>query len=307
MGVVSAIKTRLDPVERLQAELDRLNAAGAALVSEIARLADQEDDLEDETALARAMVATRAAKNRLRKIDGQVPDVRARLDVARSEVRAKLLAKLQSEHAAAGRAFLDAARPALDAGARLIAAREAVQAAGFRREYDCLPVPALIGDGIVLAPDLLEIYAAALNPKGAAPTPRPAPLIRRPEPDRSAYARQVTTLLQPLAAPPPARTPLREVAADGEQLVQIVRNGVEHLRTGAQLIVGDVVAVPAQVATALANNGGGFPTTAEEVAAADAAAPAREVPGAASATGPWERIDSLADLAPAHRAATGRI
>lgn len=317
MGVRDAVKNVVakvgsDPVARLEAEVVKLNAEGAALVAQINDLEAQENDVEDAGALSTAMVATRAAKNRLRKLDERLVETRAKLDLARDEARAKLLAKLQAAHDAAAADFFARASIASVAATNLIAARDALQDAGFRQAYNMTPTPPMIGPAVVIAPEMIEAYGRMI--KGDSQPWRPDsiaaanPTLKLDPPAPRPRAKAELRPQRP--ATKEARALLRETAGEGEVLMSVIRPGLEHWRTGEGLTIGDVIAVKTSDAQALAINGAASHTTPEEVAAVDASVRVtngQTVPGAAAATGPWERIDNISDATLAHRASTETV
>jgi hypothetical protein len=256
VGVLKMVRGfKADAVERIEAELAELNRQGAELAIQIEQLAAREDDLDDAGELVTASAQTRAARNRLRKLDAEIAATRDRLAAAKAAARAKLRDELLADFLPAARDFLAKARPAQEALGRVLAAREALRASGFDADCQALPMPPHINGSALLAPDLVEAFQAALDPNYAySRTHRAATPRRLATPARPAQAR----------APAIARALLRETARDGERLVEVLRAGVEHPRKG-QLRVGDVIAMPSVDAEAFIRSGAGdFFTAADQ-------------------------------------------
>jgi hypothetical protein len=258
-GVLRMLKSNVDKLETIEAELASLNAQGAATCGEIEELEARENEIEDPEALAAAIVATKAARNRLRRIEAQIADARDRMAIAQDKVRAKLRAELLAAYTPAARDFLAKARAAQEASARLIAAREALQEAGFSSDYRSAPLPPVVGGAALLATDLLNRFEESLNPAprlSIAPKPResrpsqPAP-TRLPNPAEGSFA-----VPAPVARRQVKRAPLREASAPGERLFAVARDGVEHARKG-RLIAGDVISLTPEEAESLMRAGAG--------------------------------------------------
>ena len=251
---------KADTVERLERELVKLGARRAELAEEIEGLSRREDELEDDGEFLATMAAGRTARTRLRKLDAQIAASRQRLELARDTARAKLRAELLAKFAPAARDYIAAGRAAQETLDRVIAAREALQAAGFRQEYNSLPVPPNVAGTAFPAPDLLGVFEAALDPTRRLSAAAPADTQPRPPKRQAARARlqhepvshlfESTTGSAP-AAKPAIRPLLRETAAEGEQLIVMIRGGVERPRTGQQLRTGDMIALSPDEATHL--------------------------------------------------------
>ena len=255
--------------ERIERELAKLSDQGAALVAEIERLAALEDEPEEGDAVLHALGATRAARNRLAKIDGKIAEARGRLAIARNEARAKLLAELVAACSAAARDYLAEARNAQNKFARLVGTRDALRTAGFEREFLSQPVPPHVGNTALVAPDLLARFEEELNPTQRVPAavePRGAPkAVATPSPAVSPAHR----------AKPTRRPPLRETAAEGQRLVTVIRGLVDdEARGGVQC--GDVIAMAADEAVIFVSNGAGDFVTNEATFALNGQMPHRE-------------------------------
>jgi len=256
------IRTKATSAERLEADLEKLNSEGAALCAKIEDLTKRESEIEDAGEIIRTMAEVRAAQNRIRRLDAEIAEVRERLATARDAARAKLRAELLAAFAPVARDFLKHARATQQAFADVVAAREALQDAGFTVDYNGLPIPPGINHSPLLAPDLLDIFDAAINPQRVVPVavvkpsaaPKPAPVVMQ-------------------APPPPAprrakRAALRETAAEGERLFQLHRGTLEHARKGV-IQAGDVVSLTPEEGKLLIINGAGDWIDDEQVAAID--------------------------------------
>lgn len=258
MKIAKLIPTKANQVERLESELAALTDEAGALAKKIESLTVREGEVEDAGEMIRALADSRAAQNKLRRLDGEIADCREKLATARDAMRAKLRAELLANFTAAAGDFITKARAAQEATSRAIAAREAFQDAGFDTDYRTAPFLPSVNGAALLAPDLLDNFEAALNPARAAPVaklkavaaPRPAP----PPVLGRINGQGAVRLDERSAPPPPKRAVHADSAIDGEVLVIVLRDGVEHPTKGA-LIVGDVVSFPRDQATEMARNG----------------------------------------------------
>jgi hypothetical protein len=278
MKLFQGLLSRNADLDRIEEELARANATGAALTDEIERLSAMEGEIEGAGELMRAMAETQAARNRLRKLGIHIDQLTARRDAAKAPARSALRAELFAEYDKAASEFLAAGRAAQLAFDRTTRARLAFDPA-FAGDALALPVPPGINQAPLCAGDLLDIFQADLKRareggppprsnvdaslwaprKRALPVHRPNPPIQAPRAGSQA----------PSPAAGSVRQPLRETANEGEHLVEIVRGGVEHVRTGEQLHHGDIVSVPPKVMRALELNGAAFGIKPEDVAATD--------------------------------------
>jgi hypothetical protein len=255
------------------------------LASEIERLAALEDEPDNGSELLAAMGATRVARNRLKKLEAKIAETRERLAFAKDATRAKRRAQLQAVVIAEGREFLAKARATQQALFRVIAAREELQAAGFHREYASLPVLPAINGSALLAADLLSNFEASLQPAAANPvrpgSAAPAPRISGalsspPGPQPSPLRRPASDTGAALPVVENTRPLHREIAAEGEVLVRLVRPGLE-LSDGTPGMTGDVISVPEAQAREIMRNGAGDLVTASDLAQPDAGSePAKE-------------------------------
>jgi hypothetical protein len=240
----SLIRLKPDTVENAERELVKLLDQGAALAAEIEALAMREDELDDVGELITAQATTRAARNRLRKLDAKIKEAREHLAQAKATARAKLRAELLAQFGPEARAFLVKARALQEALERVVAAREALRSAGFATDYAILPVPPAINGTALPAPDLMAAFEAGLErltqepaslPSSGRRAPPLKPATVDPTRERSGLDRARTPVR------PEVRAPIREIAAEGQVRVTVLRNGVEL--AGRQLRVGDVVAM----------------------------------------------------------------
>ncbi len=262
-------------LDRLESDLAGLNAEGAGLAAEIDRLASLESQIEAGSLLMRAMADTQATRNRLRKLEIQIARTTERRDLVKAPARAERRARLVADYDKAASEFLTAARAAQAGFVAILAARDAVSAAGFNADHQSLPVPPGIAGQPLCASDLLDIFEAALKQlresrpgRSEQYAPPIIPFVR-PHVERMGAGPVTLSHLDQTIAPAPRRALLRETAGDGEQLIHIMRNGVEHYRTSEQLLLGDVVAAPPPVAEGLMRNGAGVPISAEEASSLD--------------------------------------
>ncbi|MGZ5782832.1 MAG: hypothetical protein ACXWIW_10240 [Croceibacterium sp.] len=266
------LMTKADTVEELENELARLNADGASTCAQIDDLEAHEATIEDPDALLGALAATRAARNKLARIDRDIAALRDRIAIARDAVRAKLRSELLAAFGPAAQEFLKTARATQAAFERLVTAREALAVAGFAVDYRTLPVPPGIGGAAMIAPDLLDMFEAGLSQKPtlalAAPVHAGPP--HTPSPATATIAEtSAVTERRPWAEP--SRPPRRESAAKGERLFLMQRGRLDHPRKGS-LQAGDIVSLAPAEAVPLIRAGTGDFVTPAEVSALNAIA-----------------------------------
>jgi len=311
VNAMAKIGMKLDKVKRAEAALAKLNAEGAAVADEIMSLQAREDDIEDPAEMASMMAATRAARNRLRKLDAKIADARQRLATVTAERREALRVDLVAAFMPAALDFLARAQAARGAFSRLMASREAILSAGFESDYRSLPIPPAIGNAPLLAVDLLSQFEDGLRPvqrpnvdrrqslcilngnydhptlgtfqqgDTVAMTPeqgvpyvasgRAAWVQEEQDPGSSAVSPSAVDLPPPPIPPRAKRPPLREIAGEGERLFHVLRGRLEHPRKG-QMQAGDVVAMTFDEAEPLIRNGAGDWISDEEISRIDAAA-----------------------------------
>lgn len=265
------LRARPTDPEKIEREIESLCATATEAAAELTRLEEAEREIEDAAEMAASMAATRALANRLRRLDGEIAAARERLKVARDEVREQLRLDLVAAFRPAAREFLAKAREAQAAYAAAVAAREAVGAAGFAMDYAELPVPPGIGGAALLAPDLLDQLAQAINP--APVRSKPASRIKAvpaPAPVATPAAEPVPAQAEQPAAPSPMRrrAPRRDVAGEGERRVHIMRGPIDHPRLG-QLQGGDVVCMRPDEAEPLMRSGAADWISDEDVTSLD--------------------------------------
>jgi len=311
VNAMAKIGMKLDKVKRAEAALAKLNAEGAALADEIMSLQAREDDTEDPTEMASVMAETRAARNRLRKLDAKIADARQRLAIVTAERREALRVDLVAAFLPAALDFLARAQAAREAFSRLVASREAVLSAGFESDYRSLPIPPAIGNAPLLAVDLLSQFEDGLRPiqrphadrrrslrilngnydhptlgtfqqgDAVAMTPeqggryvasgRAAWVQEEQDSGSSAVSSSAVDLPHAPMPPRAKRPPLREIAGEGERLFHLIRGTLDHPRKG-QMQAGDVVALTFEEAEPLLRNGAGDWISDEEILRIDAAA-----------------------------------
>ena len=246
--------TTAELIAGLEGKLDTLSLEGSNLVAKIDDFAAANDQHDDPDKILAGIAGIKAAENRLRKIDFEIADIRDQLDLARSTARAEQLAALRAELATAAEDFHTKSTILIDAVQRLQAARQAIFDAGFKSEYNSFPPPPMIGRGVILDPDLVDLFAAnyarVFNPtlqvNRQQPLHRPS-IAAAPVPARAAPP-------SPTRLTAPKRPPLRETAGEGQSLIVILRSGVESATHG-QLQNGDVIAVDRLTAIEMLHNG----------------------------------------------------
>lgn len=271
-------------VSALEAELAELNATGAALLSETQQRRADLHELDDASAIIHANAAIQATENRLRKVESKIGDVRDKLTAARQTARIKQHAELRVTYATELSKFLTQAEKLLEQLPGVHAAREALFLAGFGIEHEAAPPLPLIGtalaiDGEIIArlrgdlarfsapdnfaapelyrdPALAQAAVAAHSASAETEAMRSGRRRKAEQAAPRATERPSSVRLNELPSPPsPApRAPFDEIAGEGEQLVTVLRNGLE-IQSKGQLRAGDRVAVPAQQAEVLMKNG----------------------------------------------------
>lgn len=252
------MKFKSDAADKAERDLSRLLDQGAALAAEIEALNDKAADLEDVADLLNTQAAAQVARTRLRKLDMKIAEARERLAQAQAAAREKRRLDLHAAFAPEAKDFLIKARAAQEALMRLVETREKFRVEGYARDYDGAPIPPAIGGIVLPAPDLLAAFEAGLNRSPLAPTPRlPDPI--RPPARPGLFGHDPNRPGAPRPPMPVARSPIREIAGEGDRLVTVLRNGLEI--GDRQLRIGDIVAVSAERAEILAKNGAAEPYT----------------------------------------------
>lgn len=267
MALRTAFNLKGDRIAILEAELRKLNAQASSLVVDIQQLEARERDAESGAEIGAAMNDRLAAQNRLRKLDARIADVREQLAAATAVARNKLCDELVADIPVAARDFLVKARAAQKALVRVFAARDAILAAGFRREHDACPVPPAINGAALLNPDLLDAFEVAISGQRAQrlqPVEPSAPQRVKPPPPLTTTQGAVNLAYEEPPGPP-RRALHRETASEGESLFAIFRPGVELARKG-QLLNGDVISLTEDEALPLLRAGAGDYITADQVA-----------------------------------------
>lgn len=285
MNAIAKFIPRKDAVAALEAQLASLSAKGAAMLEELekrqAALADIEDDDEVLAASGRVTVA----RNKLRKIEAEIAEVRQKLAHARDVARVRLHADLRAAYAKVLGEFLTAAEALLPKAYKVLEAREEFFLAGFQAEHRYAPKLPRTGTALAFDDEILErvrgelevfsapgsyfpedtyprdpaiaaaaraanerVTAAAVAAAAALPPkeePKPAPPTQAP----------IRVSLNAVGTPvPPRRDPLREVLGEGERVVTVLRDGIELPGKG-QLLAGDEVALPVAAIVPFLRNG----------------------------------------------------
>ena len=264
---------RPDKVERLSRELDEVNREHQSLQDEIARCRSIAESSEDENELLRADARARALDNRAKKIRARMAKLSSDLDLAKSEERRRLRARLLDDVQREGAALIAAARK-LDAGPYNKALDE-LRLNGFRNDELSCPKMPMVGRSLVVAPDMLDRFESGLarlkerenNAPSRTPARRPVPVEVAPAANEThdAPAPQEKAEEKPESAQPRARRALfAEEPQDGKVLVQYLRANVE-LQGGGLSIIGDRINVDASTAESLEKNGAAQRVDAKEL------------------------------------------
>ncbi|MCW1984986.1 UNVERIFIED_ORG: hypothetical protein M2348_000697 [Sphingomonas sp. R1F5B] len=292
-----------ETVEDLEARISQLNSEGVSLADTIADAEQVSATAEDEKQLLSAMAKAQAARNRQRRIDQELNELRRRLLIARNDARTKELARLRSAYQQAATAFLADARRTMAVAKKAIEAREAIMLAGFRAECAALPVMPMVGPAPLLADDLLDLFAFNLTRAFEAPMPpkvtQIAPPRSRAETEAELKQRELNrryfdaardrAALSVTNAPKTVRPLYNEPAAPGQHLVQFIRSDVPLPRDLGFSLPGDRVNVDEFTAQALLRN-----AAVDLPRKPSGNRPAGHVPNATS-----EPVTSFADAAPA--------
>lgn len=256
MKLPKLIKSR---IERAEAELSAVLKEAADLSERIDALVDVEATSEDPDEIRRSMGERIAANNRLAKLEIRITSARENVAAAQAAQREALLAKLLADLDGKARNLLDSAKSCRAVFDQYIAAREALAAQSFMRDYASTPIFPNLAGSPLLASDLFTAFAAQLDalaqqrsqltqpvpvtappspampkPTTAAPTPRPEPAVVPPP-------------------PPPPRQPICDAPIDGMTCVVFLRSGSEY--EGRQFAVGDQAVFPPDIAKRLLENG----------------------------------------------------
>lgn len=258
-----------ETVGELEARIVHLNQEGLALADAVADAEQVSSTAEEEKTLLSAMAKGQAARNRQRRIDQELNELRRRLIIARSDERAKELKRLRGAYQQASTAFLAEARRAQGAAKKATEAREALISAGFRSECDALPAMPMVGPAPLLADDLLDLFAFNLTRAFEVPA---APKVAQIAPERPRFEidaelkqREMERLFMRAArdrgaqsvkdAPKTLRPLYDEPPVDGQRLVCFIRSDVPLPRDLGFSMPGDRINVDEFTAQALLRNG----------------------------------------------------
>ena len=262
MGIVSDLLGLIraqDPtttVVDIQTALDALGDERENAHTRLAALAEKRRAAlmsdADASAIAKFDHEADAARLLVERLDLLEPELISKLQHARGDARRqewKERYRLYHESALAYATALRAAVAALD---RLVETSDSARAAGFEAEWrSCFVSPPLL-----LSKDNVEQFLVNQERTNDAELARQQgrnilPMVAPPAPQK----RPLPAPAKPAEpAPRPQRTPIRQTAGPDEILIRIIRPGYE-LPAGLQCGIGDVVALPEDLARRVVENG----------------------------------------------------
>jgi hypothetical protein len=192
-------------------------------------------DDADDSALDKIERLIARAESRIEKLILAEPGLRERLTSAQAAARQQRLSTLTADYRAAAVAFVESARGTAAAHAALVAIAEQARATGFEREVFKLPATPNLGGHALCAPELIDLFAAAIAGPSKPPT-RPvanttqAQAPRAPLPHERAQITDsqhaVSLMLGSSPHPPRASAPDDEgPLASGEVRAIVIRAG----------------------------------------------------------------------------------
>lgn len=230
----------------------------AALLAEIDGLnRSRQDMIGDPKAKERARKRITEARDEIEDIEAMLPGLQARYGESQAQEAARMLARHRIAMVAVFE-NLDRTITAADAANRQAVSAWEAACVDLGHQVVHLNFPILYF-GAPLSTETIDHWRQtvrdALTPTARVPVPPIATLVpnlARPESfQRRVY---VDTGTGTGTAPTKKREPIRETAGEGEVLVSVMRAGYESLKSGKQCALGDVVALPIEIAKSAVRN-----------------------------------------------------
>ncbi len=276
MGIISDVLSRVsgrgdeDSVEGVQAALERVKVERENANNAIRSGYQRRAELLVKDGTDKQILAIDVEHDRLglvlERLEAVEESLFGRLQTLRSQRRLDEWATRAAKFTPAARGYIAAVREAGKKLAALVAIADSARSAGFEAEVLAgMPFPPNLLN--LADTELIDQFEGAVErvrdlaaARSAGPARVAAP-IALPVPPKA--PRKAEPIASPLDKPAAPRKALTETAGPGEIAVRVLRPGLES-PSGKQTAVGDIIAMPAEMAAIAAANGAVEPQEARQ-------------------------------------------